>query len=575
VGILNLRIAFSFEVLDKIKFEFPTHTSFENDNFKLLIEAYYSEFSENDSSISDSKLDSLLIELKDKDVSFESCFLQIHFKRKSYGYCIQIFESIPKELLIPYDIYIYITSLENLKTKNRELLYWLKYWRENFDYDPNFSQMELKKHEIISSWETCLDVAEYGYKNDPQEFFLLYICISAYNLDDKDTIEKYLEKIKGNLFKAPNIANQIIKILLHFNFLKEGVELCYLWAKEKDNKESRTIFFSVILYGKDWDSIFIKYQTIEKGHYVRYLVNNDLKVHQKIISNDDFSSLLIGQKNGVELEKKQNFGNKIDTIKVIGICNKFLALKLEIMDETDNPHSGLGMQSFKIDFDQNPLEQLLSILPKQEKQNDPFEEYYSEKITYSQLPWLSPELNRNLIFSYYKLIHEHKGLIKVGLQHFLKFPVIKDPSFILDFSSLPHFYELSKSGEFNPNVKFKISSYTKGLLKQYKEDKYSFRSTDKYIIDPKYYENLENWIEEYCDVISPISLLDMTAKKGAINEPMVMYLLNNSAILEEIENSILVTDDLTYYKIYPLEMNKIISTDFFLVYHQSLSRYSL
>ncbi|MCB0409186.1 MAG: hypothetical protein KDD29_03145 [Flavobacteriales bacterium] len=305
------------------------------------------------------------------------------------------------------------------------------------------------------------------------------------------------------------------------------------------------------------------------------MINDDENIQIKKIESDDFSKQLLNLKVGDEINRKQLMGNKTDRIRIVGIVNKYLALKLEIMKETDNPHSGLGLQSFKLEDGENPLDMLLSILPPIEERVDPFDEYYSEKLTFSQLPWMSSELNQNLIHTYYKLVNDYKGLIKVGLTHFLSFPVIKEPNFILDFTSLPHFFELCKKGELELNVKFKISSYTKVLLKQYKENNLSYRKTEKYTLDLDYYTELEQWIKEYCEEVSPTSLLDMTSDREPIKEPLVMYLLSNSAMLDEVENSILITDDLTYYRIYPIEMNKLVSTNFFLIYHQLLSKFGL
>jgi len=569
-----LRIANTLGVLSDLNVHLPPDSQFEKDSYKIIIESFCHVLKGSEMDISD--IESLFNKLSEEDIVFKSCILQMFFEINEFDRTVQIFESFSSvDDLIPLDIQLYISSLLKLKTKNKELLYWLKYYRENINYRGDFGRIELQKLATINDWGGVFEIAKEGYENEKNEYFLLYIFISCYHLSEKDKLEVYLEAVSNTQFNEAQVANQITQLLLHFDYIDEAFELGYQWAKEKDNKDARTIFFSTILTGKDLEKIFVNYPNVVEGAHVRYVVNDQKNIQSKIVGGDEFSQQLLGREVGYEFDQKQTFGNAVDKIKIVGIVNKYLALKFEIMEETDNPHSGLGLQSFKIDFDKNPLEQLFSFLPRQEKQKDPFEEYYSEKITYSQLPWMSPELNRNLIFSYYKLVHEYKGLLKVGLQHFLKFPVIKDPSFILDFSSLPHFYELSKSGEFNPNIKFKISSYTKVLLKQYKEDIYSFRSTEKYTIDLKFYENLENWIDEYCDVISPASLLDMTAEKESVKEPMVIYLLNNSAMLEEIGNSILVTDDLTYYKIYSLEMNKIISTDFFVIYHQLLSKYSL
>ncbi len=569
-----LRIADSLDGLEGLNIQFPSDINFENEYYKTIIETFMNTL--NNQHLESSELESLYLKLAGEDIVFKSCLLQMFFRGETYSRSIEVFETFEnKEDLIPLDVQIYISSLLKLNIKNKELLQWLKYWRENIVYRGDFARIEIQKLSTINDWDNVLVVAKEGYTKEGNEYFLLYIFISCYYLTDKATIEEYLHELSTKELNEAQVANQITQILLQFDFIEEAFELGYKWAKEKDNKDARTIFFSTILSGKDLDRVFINYQNVIEGSYVRYRINDQEKINTKIVGYDDFSNQLLGLKIGDSIDQQQVFGTRIDKISIVGIVNKYLALKFEIMEETDNPHSGLGLQSFKIDPEKNILEELISILPKQEKQSDPFEEYYSEKITYSQLPWMSSEINRNLIYTYYKLIYEYKGLIKVGLEHFLNFPVIKNPRFILDFSSLPHFYELSKKGQFNPNVKFVISSYSKVLLRQYEEDRLSYRTYESYSIDKEYYRNLDSWINTNCEVVSPTSLLDMTAEKGTIKEPLVMYLMSNSALLNEIENSILVTDDLTFFKFYPLQMNNLISTNFFLIYHQMLSKFGL
>lgn len=569
-----LRIADSFEALQELKIQFPSNVTFDEDSYKTIVETFINSL--NHQHLESSDLEPLYLNLANEDLVFKSCILQMFFRSENYNRSIEIFESFEKkEDLIPLDIQIYISSLQKLNIKNKELLQWLQYWRENIVYRGDFARIEIQKLSTINDWQNVLIVSKEGYSKDKNEYFLLHIIISCYYLTDKNTLVEYLPIIRSTEFTEAQAANQITQILLKFDFNEEAFELGYKWAKERDNKNARTIYFSTILLGKELDKIFINYESVIVGSYVRYNINDHEKVYTKIIENDIFSQKLLGLKIGDEIDQQQTLGTRVDRIKIVGIVNKYLALKLEIMEETGNPHSGLGFQAFKIDPDKNILDELLSIFPKQERQSDPFEDYYTEKITFSQLAWMSPEINGNLIFTYYKLVHEYKGLIIVGLEHFVNSPTIRDARFILDFSSLPHFYELSTKGQFKPKVKFVISSYSRVLLKQYEEDRLSYRTTENYSIDKEYYIRLNSWINANCEVVSPISLLDITADKSSFRDPLFMYLLSNTALLNESVNSILITDDLTFYKVLPLEQNKLISSNYFIMYHQLLSKFGL
>lgn len=553
----SLRISLALNVLQNFEINFPQGTTFENDNFKEILEIFHSVFTDNDSKIQDEEINIIENNIGELDVSLKSCLLQIYFKRNSLDNCINVFESIDEQDLVPHDIYVYIKSLDKLKIKNKELLKWLELWRTNFEYEFNFTILELQKNELISNWEKCFEISEYGFSQEKNEYYLMYIFISAYNLNTRNKIKKYIAEASSFNFNNPAIARQIIRILLHFKFFKEGLELCYTWAKEKDDKQSRTLFFQANLGNKGLENFFVDYPIVKKGNYLIYTINNENKIQQKLINDDDFSLKLIGSKTGSKVKVPQVFGKKIDIINVIKICDKYVALYHEIMKETDNPHSGLGLQSFNIKDYENPLDAIISNFPVEENKVDRYEEYYAQKIFFSHLPWVITEMNQNYIHAYYKLINEKKGLLKIINKDLKGLNDIEN--YILDFTSIPFFFDLSEKNQINSSSNFYVSSQLTTLINLYKNDKFSYRQIGEEILNKDYYVRLLFWIEKYCTVISPTSLLNLVSDHDSKMEPMVQYLMHQVAMLEEVENSILITDDYTYHQVYK-GGSKLIST---------------
>lgn len=560
-----LRLLNEFEILNRFQTEIIKKKSDQSSEIFEFIELYYKialNPLKKESPIEITKFKNS-IALENKWVN--SFFVEIYFKTENFLECIGAFEELEPESKSPYDINYYIFALYKDGTQNRKLLKWLKYWREKVGFDPRFIRIEIEKRAIINDWKECLEICSFGLENELHEDFLFHYAISAYHLADKESFDRIVKQALEHTYEKQQRAIQLVNLLFHFEYFDDGLELCYRLAKEKNNKEARTLFFSSFI--KTSEKYFVDYDFVEKGHHVRYSLNNEEEQHLKIINDDSLSQKILGLKVGDKINLNRQFGSQTDELTVHRICNKFLALKLEIMDETKNPHSGLGLQSFNLnDFD-SPLDAILSIAPKQDESIDPYEEYYSEKIKFSQLPYFVGELNQNLIATYYKLVYEKRGILKVDPRIFPIFSFTDDYSYILDFSSLIHFFELSKIDKIDFQVKFKISSFMMVLIKSYEEDYLGYRQYDEYSLDSKFYSDLKIWISKYCEIINPVSLLDMTAEKGTRNEPLFLYLMNQAAMINEFSNSVLITDDLTYYQIYPLDQKKLMSTDVFLLHY--------
>lgn len=504
------------------------------------------------------------------EISISHYLQDAFFLNKNFDECIGIIEIKEDQHLSAFEISNYIWALNYAKANNHKLLKWLKHWRNNLPYNSAFTKLEIQKRTLISDWGECLYICKYAISHDQDELFMLYLAISCFHLSSTDEFANYAETLANFNYQNPVTALQVANILLQFKFHKEGMELCYYWAKEKDNKQARTMFFMSFLR-LPWDDFFVTFDEVIEDSYVFYQINGkDEDFVKRIESNDEFSKQLLGHKTNDVIEIKKPLGNTTDSYKIGLICNKYLALKMEIIEETKNPQSGLGMQSFNIDEDGSPLDIIHQIagLPN-ENQNDVYEEYYSEKILFSQLAFSTSELRDNLIHTYYKLVYEKKGLLKMDPKAFPLLDFFQEYDFIVDFTSLLHFYILEKEGKYTFRSKFKIPSFIMVLINSYRNEPLGMVHHEDYVLDKEYYDDLIAWINEKCDIINPASLLDImddATTGNTVENELGRYLINQAAMVQEFPNSVLITDDLFFYTMYPLSQRKLISTDVFLVY---------
>ena len=550
---------FDFDLLQSKSSEVPEYSQF--------IELYYSLWIDGTNVGHLNKINKIRDVLLEKDQALSTYIQEAYFKNKNHEESANIFQINNDSFKAPLDISYYIDSLNILRSNNQELLKWLEYWRTNVDFDSRFARMEIEKVATISDWVKCEEICENAIKHEKHEDFILYLVISLYHNDNKEKFELNLETITKHDYQKSDVAIQIVHFLFHFKCAEEGLELCYLWAKEKDNKQARTFFFTSFMYTFT-DEFFIKFEEVIDGCFVRYTMNDEKTPYTKKIDDDEFSRQLIGHIVNDKIVVKRLYGTEEDVCHIIHICNKYLALNLEIMEETRNAQSGLGMQSFTLKENESIIDTLSSIVPPVDNPEEPYEQYYSEEIKFSQLPFFVAELKNNFIACYHKLVYEKKGVLKVNPNLFPLFGISNDYEFILDFTSLLFLFRLSQDGKLNTTIKFNISRSIMDLIKLYIDDPFNYVQHDNYQIDKDFYSELTEWVNCNCNIITPVKLLDIIGdRKIKREEPLTLYLLNQVAMLQEFSNSVLITDDLFFYQMYPLDQKKLMSTDYYLLYN--------
>lgn len=549
--------------LDELDIEKLKKKQFEFDFLKTFFEAYVDTRLGGENEQICTQVITKEVEILTEIPVLATFLMEIYYTNKKYTEVVHVFDKYVSNNFSPFDLSMLLDSLLINNGDNRKLLKWLEYWRLNFGYEPRYIRIELNKLGLIGKWNDCLLICEFAIENDIHEDFISYYAISCYHLEDKKKFIEKLNLITTYNFQKVEVALQIVNILYHFDYFKEGLELCYYWAKEKGDKQARTQFFTSFLRAPE--VYFKAFDKVKKGCYVHYNINNDTDEYIQIVkeTEDNLSSHLLGKKVGDKIEVNRKFGKAVDTIKILQVCNKFLSLKLEIMNETKNPQSGLDLQMFNILDYESPLDIFDEIAQPVNDVQDNYEQYYSQKINFCHLPFIQGELNRNFIKAYYKLVDEKKGLLCVDPKLFPIFPINSSYTYILDFTSLLNFFESSRRGGEISNIKFKISSFLMSLIKQYREDVVCYWKTNNYLIDREYYEELQLWIDKNCEIISPVALLDIIKEKEMGRDVMFMYLMNQVAMVEEFNDSVLITDDLVFYRLYPLQQMKLISTNLF------------
>lgn len=554
-----------------INYIFKIESQSEEDKVILEFISYYTKI------LSDNfeDFDVNIIEASKKIVLFENNnfkkYIQdAYYITKHYKECLEVLELIPEDQKFELEIYNSILSLNQLKTNNKELLRLLKFWRENFQYNSMFVRVEIEKTAFINDWSECEIICEHALKNEKNEDFIFYFIRALFINNSKEKSVIYLSEIKDFNYQKGNIVLNVIDFLWRFEFFEEGLELCYKWAKEKDFKPARTLFFANFQYKIPQD-FFQFYDIVEKGHYVRYSLNNDEEKATQKIDSDDFSTHFLKLKKNDEFKIKRNYSKDVDTCKILAICNKYMALSLEIIEETKNPHTGLGFQKFTINENESLFDIINEIGNPNYNSEEPYEKYYSEEIKFSHLVFSASELNDNFVKTYYKLIFEKSGILKMNPRLFPIFDFKVDYDYILDFTSVLYFFEFSKTNTLQISKKFKITNLINVILKSYKEDILNnYVQNEQYTINSEFYDQLLKWISENCEEVYPTKLLDLLEESKANNinnenKSLLLYLLNQAAMIEEFQNGVLITDDLAFYQVYPLKSFKLMSPEVFIL----------
>lgn len=496
---------------------------------------------------------------------FATCFYQL----ENYEKCCEVYERFVRTDIEHSDLYNYILALFRSKNRHKDLLPLLLKWRTNFSFDEQLVRMEIELRRQLFHWNEVIACCEYMFDQQIfNEFNLINYAITIHESDitDKDEkIQVLLSNLERTTIKNYSSYSTIIAVLERSNCHDEALQLLFSKAQEKSNAQARTEYFNFTSFRNQ--KYLESYPEVKEGVFLKFKMDEAI-VYDELTAENEYLKHLIGKKIGDEVILPDKYGVVGNKITILRIMNKYLSLYDEILEEVrTNPLSKIPMQSFDISeyIDGKNGKSILDFFekivgkrtPEELEQN--FNAYYGHEVTFTHL--VSLEYSENYLKAYYNLTKERQGLTQVNPLELGIVTLKNYNEFILDFTSLLQFYELSKSTGLALGIKFTVTSSLVSLIKTYSTE-FSPVSGKDYVLDKKYYDELLTWISENCQTKMPFSKLDAIAiaEKGKERSVVLNYGMDNCCLLLDNPNALFITDDLFYFKIFHLTQRKVIST---------------
>ncbi len=515
-----------------------------------------------------------------------------YFLLKEYDSAINCFEQYLIQDYESRDFHYYILSIYQSKTNHKKLLYALENWRKNCSFKEMFLKIEIELNERLQNWKKCLEIAECSLLVNPNdEWFLTSKILSLSKLDLPDKARQLEETITNLLGIGINDLHHIrivANILIENGEYQKALDLLYEKAKDIENIPARMEYFLSVT--KIPNNFFEIPEKVGFGHYVKYSRKGKLE-DVKIVEGNALSPKLTGRKVGDRVAVQDPITKELDTLEILGIMDKYHYLHWQIMQQVEkSPYSGLPFHSFELPSnDPDALKEKLITLfganGSQEKIliEKAISEYYDYNISLTEV--IIRVYRSEYFGGYFNLVHNRKGVMQLPLEFYSNHTLGPDSKFVLDFSSLIIFHQITKStGKEFPNkfliangfiqyIKLAINNESKGpketLSANITLEGIEVQKNNQNIAshNVSYYRSVLEWVDKYCEVIIAESKLDY---ESAINledgEDKILFQLfvENIVLLNEVENLVLVTDDHLYFKFNSISKERIISTEFYI-----------
>jgi len=554
-----------FKVEDFIK-----DKQFEIGSLKMLLTEYINIYKEeyNDETIGNLKEITqeilLLSETRIKYRLARLLYILQYFKE-----AVNVFENFIETEKESEELHYYIQALYYGNLKQKKLILLLAKWRNDFSSNLILLKIEINLNFILYNYDIIVEICQkYIEIKKDDELILTNYAIALYN-SDNDYINEfiyYLELIKDFDFLNPNNAQTIAGILSRKSFHNEAFLIYYNSALKFPETKSNYFLINI---PKELDE---KYEVVQEGLFIQYETEEKLLTIE--VTNDSSStSQLIGKRINDKIEIDNKIGNHKQSIIIKRILNKYQALKLQIIDEVNdnNPLSEIPMQSFNfknhLDSGGNILDFIIDIVGENNYEDDKkvdIEKYHRGEVSYTEI--VTSYYSLNFVKAFYDLKYEQNGLFQI---HPIQYPYIDFnyyDYFILDFTSLLFLYELSKNNNAIFNRKFVLPTSTKTIIRHYQSERFIYKGKN-YLLDKEFHKGLLEWIDYNCVYRMSVLKLDVVSKMPNTNKPNIVndYFIDIGCLMLEFEKSLLITDDVFYTKIFPLESRRIIGSGLYII----------
>ena len=534
-----------------------------------------------------------------EEVGIKSGVAFLALSQGYYQLALPIYESIVKRGVYDGNMFYYLQALHLSKTSNALLLELLKDWRLNADHqETRLLEIELQLRTTLREWEESLDVVRVLYGMEPltENLYATYLFILAKN-KRHDEIAELKDLASSISFTSDAYIQNTASALFEAGFLSDAMNFLLPYAQNKEKPALRMLYLTLSNATNEKETVFKQYEEVKDGVYVYYTLNGieqEAPLYMKPDSCSRIIKSLMGHKSGDKVLVEKEFGNAYDTVEIKEIVNHHYALLKGIYAEMKNPiASNLPTTMFQLP-ETGGVEALNDFLVKtfasQEEERrkavkECLDKYKAGEIPYGMVSVFLYE--GDFIRGYYILCSKENGILlnPTCLQE----RIPNDPSieYVLDYSSLMLFYELSRTESATFKHQFVVSKVVEEIaerqiekLEKSPDESLSVNiSLDgvEPIIQTKeskqwaigLFRGLLEWIRQNCKIETAEGRLDLLMSHDNSVELPDAYSLDYVADytkLVEAKNRILISDDKLLQQMY-LPRQQGISSHTYLKYH--------
>lgn len=517
-----------------------------------------------------------------EDADFKSAIAFISLMCGYYQLALPIYDELVKRGMYDERMFYYLQALHLSKTRNGLLLNLLKDWRLNADHqEVKLLEIELQLRMKLREWEEALEIIRilYGMMSLTENLFATYLVVLVKNGKFED-VGELKDLAPSIMFTSDDYILETASALYEAGYLIDAMNFLMPYAKNPDRPRLRMFYLNLCHSTKDGNTALKQFDEVKEGVYVFYSLNGkEQKAPLYIKPDSRMPSIkaLLGHKEGDVVLINKGLGTMSDKVVVKTIANDHYALMKEIYGEMENPvTSQLPGKMFKLP-DNTDVASLNDFFIKnfasQEELRrrtfkDCLAQYDCGEMPYSMVPILLYE--GDFIRGYYILSGEEHGILMNPQCRDEQIEDVQNVEYVLDYSSLMLFYELSRTEELEFKQRFVVSRVVEEIaqreLEKLEKSPDESMSLDISIegVTPIFHtkeskqwqigliRGLLDWIHNNCRIETPEGRLDVLMEHNIGSEMQEGYSMDYVADYMKLvgKNRILISDDKLLQQMY-------------------------
>ena len=545
--------------------------------FLLSCEVRYFNIEDERKSVVLSELEELE-KVSDLDNNYRSLIAECYQSLGEIGKAVQFLSSFINKEEVSQEVVMYASLLYRKLLSNdkagsndySELIRILRNLRVNYGFiDEELLRIEHTLYSSTNNWDELKKVGEVLKEAFPaNEQYLVSYVHTLERLGEFDAIADQV-KLFPKTFTNDTIALNLAIILLRNNIEVDlGFSLLFKLASDKSNTQARKEYFGLSI--KFNNKFFEKYDTVDIGVWVRYLVNGKDKNEVYIKDEDGLRGKFLGKSVGDKFTDVNSIDRLVHTVEILEIYNDALQLLRGIQEEMSNPLNQLGFRMLEFPKEKEDLEEFFiknfGAQGSEEKEysDKALQDYFNSRIGFTEVS--------RMVFRD-KFVDAYFYLTGNSTMKFTTLPLLacnpidtkQESKYGLDITSTILFYQLSKKFDYNFDHQFVISYYTKEIfivgLKESENSPDKGFSTEITLEGVRafpmpnkeskisFYKEILKWIDENCIIDAVEEKLELTLRlqqEGRDNSLGLNYFIDNMFLASR--NSFrLITSDLSLY----------------------------